>query len=263
MIDGFNNEQSILRIPQNSPNNQMGKRILDDAIQYLEQISEKEHRYLIQSLSTLSVEESYFEVLSDELDQPIDAKIANDALNLIHFWKFFQHDEDLATFKLLDIVQHTIFEKDLFMAFDAMDIGALKSQRRKVIAEALKLYKLECYAGCIAILYAQIEGLLTDILVQYGYLQPNQSKFIDVYKIVPGLKAHEVKSLWHKVKIACELNPYFLELAAFKMDNSSIITMTRHNILHGTDLTHFNQGRSFILFLWLFSVISFMSTLKR
>ena len=100
-------------------------------------------------------------------------------------------------------------------------------------------------------------------MVEHGYLQQNQTKFVDVYKIVPGLKGHEVKSLWHKVKIASEINPYFLSLEALKMDASSSVTASRHNMVHGADVTHFTQARSFILFIWLFAVISFISTLKR
>ncbi len=46
------------------------------------------------------------------------------------------------------------------------------------------------------------------------------------------------------------------------MDSSSVVTATRHNILHGTDVEHFNQERSFILFIWLFSAVSFMSTVR-
>ena len=61
-----------------------------------------------------------------------------------------------------------------------------------------------------------MEGLLTAVLVQHGYLKQQDSKFIDVYKVVPGLKGHEIKSLWHKAKIAHVLNPFFSELPAYK-----------------------------------------------
>ena len=144
-----------------------------------------------------------------------------------------------------------------------MDLGSFQAQRRSVIEETLKLYQQQCYAGCITVLYGQIEGILTDALIEHGYLQQNQTKFVDVYKIVPGLKGHEVKSLWHKVKIASEINPYFLSLEALKMDASSSVTASRHNMVHGADVTHFTQARSFILFIWLFAVISFICTVKR
>ena len=131
-----------------------------------------------------------------------------------------------------------------------------------MLLESLKMYKLGFYSGCIPNVYAQLEGILTDILIKAGFLKQNGTKFVDVYKIVPGLKGNEIKSLWHKSKIAIELNPYFAELAAYKMDSSSNVTMSRHNMLHGTDVDNFNQARSFILLIWLFSAVSFMSTLR-
>lgn len=261
--DDFEDDQPVTRIPRNDQGTQvLGKRILIEAQDYLDAISAKEHAFLIATLRSFACQESYFDVLADDLEQPTDSKFANDALNLMHFWPLVHRYEDVSTFHLLDIINSEDFQKELLIAFDTLNIGEQKAQRRRVILEALKLYKLKCYAGCIAILYAQIEGLLTDVLIQHGYLKQNQTKFIDVYKIVPGLKGNEIKSLWHKAKIACELNPYFAELAAYKMDSSSTVSMTRHNILHGTNLDHFNQERSFVLFIWLFSVTSFMSTLR-
>lgn len=261
--DDFDDDQPVTRIPRNDQSTSLlGKGILIEANDYLDTISAKEHEFLIRTLRSFSLQESYFDVLADELEQPVGSKFANDALNFMHFWPLVHRYEDVSTFNLLDIINSEDFQKDLFIAFDSLNIGEQKAQRRKVIVEALKLYKLNCYAGCIPILYAQMEGLLTDVLIHHGYLKQNQTKFVDVYKIVPGLKGNEIKSLWHKAKIACELNPYFAELSAYKMDSSSTISMTRHNILHGTNVDHFNQERSFILFIWLFSVTSFMSTLR-
>ncbi len=170
--------------------------------------------------------------------------------------------EDIAQFNLLDVINSAFFQSEMFKAFDQLALGEQKSQYQAVLEQSFKLYQLELYAGCIPLLYAQLEGLLTAVLVQNGYLKQQDTKFIDVYKIVPGLKGHEIKSLWHKAKIANELNHYFLELAAYKMDSSSTVSMTRHNILHGTDLNHFNQGRSFVLFIWLFAAVSFMGNVR-
>lgn len=264
MIDDeyFQDDQAVIRIPQNQQSKKRENNILKAAGDYLDEISDSEHQYLIETLQTLAQEEPYFNVLADELDQPVGAKVANDALNLLHFWQEIHHFDDLSQFNLLDVINAEFFQTELLNAFDALEIGESKIQRRQVIEEALKLYELKLFAGCIPLLYAQLEGLLTDVLIAKGYLKQNHTKFMDVYKIVPGLKGHEIKSLWHKSKIACELNIYFAELEAYKMDSSSTVTMTRHNIVHGTDVAHFTQERSFVLFIWLFSVTSFMSTLK-
>ncbi|QIO06692.1 hypothetical protein [Acinetobacter shaoyimingii] len=256
-------DREVTRIPQREPTQPLGKIILTEANAFLNSLNATEHGYLLKRLNAFSESEPYFNVLIDELDQPNDAKFANDALNLMHFWKLIlQNETDLDHFNLLDLINTDYFQAQVMTAFDALDIGEHKAQRRIVIQEAFKLYQLECHAGCIPLLYAQLEGLLTDVLIAQGYLKQNDTKFVDVYKIVPGLKGNEIKSLWHKSKIACELNRYFAEINAYKMDNSSNVTMTRHNILHGTDVIHFNKERSFILFIWLFSAISFMSTVR-
>lgn len=256
-------EREVTRIPQHQHGKQLGKTILTEAHQYLHTMAADEYQFLLGRLKDLAQNEPYFEVLAEQLNQTTDAKVANDALNLIHLWTLIQQHESQPDFNLLDIVKTEYFQAELLEAFDALQMGDHKAQRRVVIQEAFKLYEMQCFAGCVPLLYAQLEGLLTDVLLDRGYLIQNQTKFMDVYKIVPGLKGHEIKSLWHKVKIACEMNVYFLELAAYKMDNSSTVTMSRHNILHGTDVSHFTQQRSFVLFLWLFSVLSFISTLRK
>ena len=261
--DHFDEDRPVTRIPQNQKaQKQLGINILKQAEHYLADISEDEHHFLQKTLHQLAEQEPYFEVLADELNQELDTKVANDALNLLYFWQDVHQFDDLSQFNFLDIINAELFQQTLLNAFDELDISEQKEPRKSILLEALKLYKLGFYAGCIPVLYAQLEGLLTDVLIQNGYLKQQDTKFVDVYKIVPGLKGHEIKSLWHKAKIANELNHYFLELAPYKMDNSSVVTATRHNILHGTDLNHFTQGRCFILFIWLFSAVSFMRTVK-
>jgi len=234
--DDFDFDQAVTRIPQNKGSQQqLGKNILKEAQYYLEDIAEDEHGYLQKTLHQLGLQEPYFNVLADELNQELDAKVANDALYLLYFWQEIYEVVDLKSFNLLNIVNGQKFQTKFFEAFEALDIGENKLLRKNVIEEAFKLYELGFYAGCAPILYAQLEGLLTDILLQHGYLKQQDSKLVDVHKIVPGLKGHEIKSLWHKAKIAHELNPYFSELAPYKMDNSSVVTATRHNILHGTN----------------------------
>ncbi|MFW1959357.1 hypothetical protein [Acinetobacter johnsonii] len=263
--DDLDFDQPVTRIPQNPQATKLlGNRLLQQAEQYLASMGSRPHAQLVESLRQLELEDPYFTVMADQLEYESDEPIANDVLNLLFFWQMANEKEaDMAEFQLPNLIQTDYFQATLLDAYDAMDLGVFQAQRRSVIEETLKLYQQQCYAGCITVLYGQIEGILTDALIEHGYLQQNQTKFVDVYKIVPGLKGHEVKSLWHKVKIASEINPYFLSLEALKMDASSSVTASRHNMVHGADVTHFTQARSFILFIWLFAVISFISTLKR
>ena len=256
-------DREVTRIPQNQKaKQQLENNILKQAENYLEDISEDKHTFLIKTLQNLAVDESYFNVIAEHLEQPIGTKFANDALNLLHFWKLINDVDDVKTFDLLDIVNGAFFQSEMLKAFDTLEIGEQKEQFKTVLVQSFKLYQSEFYVGCVPVLYALLEGLLTAVLVQHGYLKQQDSKFIDVYKIVPGLKGHEIKSLWHKAKIAHELNPYFSELPAYKMDSSSTVSATRHNILHGSELNCFTQGRCFVLFIWLFGTVSFMGNVR-
>ncbi|ANF82341.1 hypothetical protein A3K93_09155 [Acinetobacter sp. NCu2D-2] len=263
-FDDYEDDQPVKRIKSNVQGlPTLGKQILNQAQDYLDQISQGEHTFLINHLHELAQQDEYFNVLADQLDQPVGAKVANDALNLMHFWPQIHQFENIEQFNLLDLINTEFFQTEMLNAFDALDLNQdLKAKRRPILLESFKMYKLGVYSGCIPNIYAQLEGILTDVLLKTGFLKQNGTKFVDVYKIVPGLKGNEIKSLWHKSKIATEMNPYFAELAAYKMDSSSTVTMTRHNMLHGTDIDHFNQARSFILFIWLFSAVSFMSTVR-
>lgn len=263
MIDYDDDDQPVTRIAQNNSATQLaGKIILEDAQQYFDTMSQAEHAFLQKSLNTLIPQDAYFQVLADAFNLDAGAKLPNDALNFLYFWQLINDVEDIEKFNVLELVNTDFFQTALLHALDDMQIGAQKMQRRAVIADIFKLYQQGYYVACVPVLYAQLEGLLTDVLLAKGFLEQKETKFLDVYKIVPGLKANEIKSLWHKSKIATEMNPYFAELAAYKMDSSSTVTMSRHNILHGSDMQHFTQARSFILLIWLFSVVSFMRGIR-
>ena len=72
--DYFDDDQPVIRIAQNQKTKaQFKKNILKQAQQYLDDISEEEHQFLIQTLRDMAQEEKYFDVLADQLDQPVDA----------------------------------------------------------------------------------------------------------------------------------------------------------------------------------------------
>ncbi len=242
----------------------LGREVLKTAEQYLQRMGSAAHGQLVQALRQLAQTEPYFDVLADQIEFESDEPIANDALNLLYFWKISHENEaEMAEFSLLDLIEKDYFQRALLHTLDVLQIGENLPLHRQTITQCLQMYQQQLYAGAITVLYGQIEGILTEALAERGYLQLKQTKYLDVYKIVPGLKGHEVKSLWHKVKIASDINPYFLELNALKMDNSCNVTAERHNIVHGSDLEHFTRERSFILFIWLFALTSFVATLQR
>ena len=109
--DDFDFDQPVTRIKQNAASQkQLGSQILKDAEAYLEDISADEHTLLIKNLSGLVAQDAYFQVLADQLDQPIGAKFANDALNLMHFWPATHQFEDIEQFKLLDMINSEYYQ---------------------------------------------------------------------------------------------------------------------------------------------------------
>ena len=77
-----------------------------------EDIAEDEHVYLQKTLHKLAEQEPYFNVLADELNQELDAKVANDALYLLNFWQEIHEVEDLKCFNLLNVVNGQYFQTE-------------------------------------------------------------------------------------------------------------------------------------------------------
>ena len=133
-IDHDDFDREVTRIPQNlKAKQQLENNILKQAENYLEDISEDEHSFLIKTLQNLAVDESYFNVIAENLEQPIGTKFANDALNLLHFWKLINDVDDVITFDLLDVVNGTFFQSEMLKAFDTLEIGEQKEQFKTVL----------------------------------------------------------------------------------------------------------------------------------
>src|SRR5699024_799091 len=137
---------------------QLGKTILTEAHQYLHTMAADEHQFLLGQLKDLAQNEPYFEVLAEQLNQATDAKVANDALNLIHRWTLIQQHESQPGASILDVVKTESFPAEWLEACAAIQMGAHTAQRRVVIREAFKLYEMRWFGGCVPLLYAQLEG---------------------------------------------------------------------------------------------------------
>ena len=76
----------------------------------------------------------------------------------------------LNNFQIKDItvenfVNKESFQKNLLDLFDEIAIDEKFQKRKSLIKEAFKLYELELFAGCLCLLYTQIEGIITDYLI--------------------------------------------------------------------------------------------------
>lgn len=61
----FEDDQPVRRIKSNIKQQTLGKRILEDAQSYLDQISQGEHTFLINILRELAQQDEYFNVWAD------------------------------------------------------------------------------------------------------------------------------------------------------------------------------------------------------
>ena len=57
------------------------------------------------------------------------------------------------------------FQINLLNLFDEIALDEKFQKRKSLIKEAFKLYELELFAGCLCLLYTQIEGIITDYLI--------------------------------------------------------------------------------------------------
>ncbi len=77
----------------------------------------------------------------------------------------------MKTVSFTHVINTEFFQTEMLKAFDALEIGESKAQRRLVLLEAFKLYKLEFPCRLYPVLYAQLEGILTDVLIETGFLK--------------------------------------------------------------------------------------------
>lgn len=128
-------------------------------------------------------------------------------------------------------------------------------KRRPIFKEAFDLYKNQFFAGSICLLYGQIEGLITDLLLyekqmyrRRGYLY-SRSLGTKPRKIV-GLKLKlEVADNHPKTRWITQLGAY----GEFKTVNGNQrLTLSRNAVLHGDELNNLNQEHAFILIMWVY-----------
>ena len=86
--DDFDFDQPVTRIQQQEKmSKQLGNQILKQAEQYLASMGSASHAQFVSKLRQLATQEPYFDLLADQIEFESDAPIANDALNLLYFWK--------------------------------------------------------------------------------------------------------------------------------------------------------------------------------
>ena len=136
-------------------------------------------------------------------------------------------------------------------------LASTNNKRSALIDEAFQLHCLGYYAGSTTLLYSQIEGVITDTLIDNGYAKWNKNRLITTQKTkdkLPGLSAklHYASSLFeHTSEIFSEL----LDKKIIDNPNNQTLSFNRNIVLHGNHTNFAESDYSLKLILCLFSLI--------
>ncbi|WPP87182.1 hypothetical protein [Acinetobacter pittii] len=165
---------------------------------------------------------------------------------------------------LLNLINQEVFQKPILAYFEKLDLGTHFQGRKALIQEAFQLYKHEFYAGCLALLLSQFEGIITDYLIFKKVLKKEKTKLYDVAKLVTVTKVREavVTGLAKKIELAKNLNENFRRLESYNFDNdeNQKLHNERNDILHGSNIANFNAERCFVVFIWIDSILGSIYT---
>lgn len=165
--------------------------------------------------------------------------------------------EDLT---ILNLINEDFFQKNLLNYFNEININQSFKKRKDILKEALKLYKLEYFAGCSCLLHSQLEGIITDYLLFKNIItletaSSGQTKF---KKTDATAKKSYISGLSEKIIAAKDINKNFLRLENYTLDsnNQRKFSNERNDVLHGSNIDNFNAERCFITIIWITSILS-------
>ncbi|MDC5315954.1 hypothetical protein OHW94_10730 [Acinetobacter baumannii] len=206
--------------------------------------------------------------LLDEMNNNPNLSEALETVPYIQLVKLLTNSEAKHNVSVLDLINDAYFQKTLFFNFDAINISNHFKNRRVLIEEALQLYKLGMYAGCLTLLHSQFEGILTDYLLYKGIIEAEtKNSKTRIYNVAerPKVKKEsdaEVTGLFEKIRLAKTISDTFMRLDNFTYDNNKKLKFhnERNDILHGSNIANFNAERCFVIFIWFDSILDSIYT---
>ena len=175
--------------------------------------------------------------------------------------KFFSEYNEINETTILEFINTNYFHQNILELFDAIDLGKKFNDRKEIINEALNLYKYKYFSGCLCLLYTQLEGIITDYLIQTKKLFRTENKHGK-----PVLKhgTKEIKGFYDKLNLSKDINDNFLRLKEYKLDTTENINFSdeRNNVLHGTNIFNFDKKNCFTIFIWINSILMSISKIQ-
>lgn len=251
---------------------EIGKVIIPvaEAIQnVLNNIDPEKLKIFLEKIDKFQKNEPYLTELLNQLKNNDNLSHANEALSLACFIQLIYENEDKPEdVNIFDVINSDYFKKMFFSAASHVELGENFTKREAVLKEAFELYKLEYYAGCLTLLYGQLEGILTDYLVykkailkfdtSYKYCGEKINYMNEKNEEQTIKKNKNITGIYDKIIIAKNINQYFDKLDAYRLDSEYKINNDRNDILHGNILDRFTRERCFIVIIWLMSILKFL-----
>lgn len=178
---------------------------------------------------------------------------------------------------VLNILNSEPFQEKFLTYFDEINLGSHFSERKPFIEEALKLYKLKLFSGCLCLLFSQLEGILTDYLLNKKIIKESTDKYDKPCFVENNKKEKTVNGLYSKIQLAKDTNIDFYNsinyeideeektnlsrLSTYKVDSNEKTNLSdaRNQILHGSNIKSFTEERCFIVFIWTLSILNEIS----
>ena len=194
--------------------------------------------------------------LISEMENNPNLSEALEILSYGDIYKLLFNNGEIEETSVVNIINKDYFQNELLNNFDEIKINKKFSDRKLLIQEALKLYEIKCYAGCLCLLHSQLEGIITDYLLYKNIL----TKSTDKYRkpcFRETEKNNQINGLRDKIKLSKTLNKSFVRLEDYKFDSDADKKFhnERNNILHGSNINNFTCERCFIVFIWIASIL--------
>ncbi|MCK4093483.1 hypothetical protein HCY68_10735 [Acinetobacter radioresistens] len=197
----------------------------------------------------------FMEKMLDEMKTNSNFSEALETIPYTELFRLLAKSEKIETVSILDLINQDTFKKELLQYFDQLNIGKHFKKRKALIEEALKLYELKFYAGCLCLLHTQIEGIITDYLIFKQIIRKEVPNGKSIF--INNQDSKQVTGLSKKIELARDINDNLSRLDSFIFDNDKNRKFhhERNDLLHGSNINNFNAERCFILFIWIDSIL--------
>jgi hypothetical protein len=132
----------------------------------------------------------------------------------------------------------------------------LRPERVPLFKEAHALHRERHFGGAVTLLYSQIEGVLTDALLELGHARTKGTHVVSTQgDTLTGLHA-KLELAKNHLETTSEVFRDLLEGLLVASDPGSTVPKTRNAVLHGSDVTFATRARSTQIFLWLAAILT-------